>query len=92
MHGRYLKGRLIGDQGYLCVRQTAARLLPNLGRNEINQIVLRVLGVSPSANGVRVLLEHEASALVSDADYELIRGEDKLKLEVPPAAVYFMAK
>lgn len=90
--GRYLKGRLIGDQGYLCVRQTEARLLPNLGHREPNRIVLRVSGVSPSAQGTRVLLEHGAAAIVSEAEYELLRGENTLKLDIPAAAVYFIAK
>jgi ABC-type sulfate/molybdate transport systems ATPase subunit len=92
VQGRYLKGRLIGDQGYLCVRQTEARLLPNLGRREPNQIVLRVAGVSPSAQGTRVLLEHGAAAIVSEAEYALLRGESTLKLDIPSAAVYFIAK
>jgi ABC-type sulfate/molybdate transport systems ATPase subunit len=92
VQGRYLKGRLIGDQGYLCIRQTEARLLPNLGRRDPNQIVLRVLGVTPSARGVRVSLEHDAAAFVSEAQYELLRGENTLKLEIPPSAVYFIAK
>jgi molybdate transport system ATP-binding protein len=92
VQGRYLKGRLIGDQGYLCIRQTEARLLPNLGRGDLNQIVLRVQGITPSAQGVRVLLEHGAAAVVSEAQYELLRGENTLKLEVPPPAVYFIAK
>ena len=92
VQGRYLKGRLIGDQGYLCVRQTEARLLPNIGRSEPNQIVLHVVGVCPSAQGVRVSLEHGAAAIVSEAEYELLRGEDTLKLDVPSSAVYFIAK
>jgi molybdate transport system ATP-binding protein len=92
VQSRYLKGRLIGDQGYLCVRQTEARLLPNLGRREVNQIVLRVVGISPSAQGTRVLLEHGAAAVVSEAEYDLLRGEDTLKLDIPASAVYFIAK
>jgi ABC-type sulfate/molybdate transport systems ATPase subunit len=92
VQGRYLKGRLIGDQGYLCVRQTEARLLPNFGRRDLNQIVLRVAGVTPSAQGVRVLLEHGSAAIVSEAQYELLRGEITLKLEIAPSAVYFIPK
>ena len=92
VRGRYLKGRLIGDQGYLCVRQTEARLLPNLGRKEPNQVILRAVGISPSAQGTRVLLEHDASAVVSEIEYAALRGEDTLKLEIPFSAVYFIAK
>jgi molybdate transport system ATP-binding protein len=92
VQSRYLKGRLIGDQGYLCVRQTEAKLLPNLGRKEANQILLRFCGTSPSAQGVRVLLEHGTAATVSEAAYDLLRGEAVLKLEIPASAVYFIAK
>jgi hypothetical protein len=92
VQGRYIKGRLIGDQGHLCVRQTEARLLPNIGRKEPNQILLRVIGVSPSAQGVKVRLEHGAAAVVSETEYAHLRGEEILKLEIPPSAVYFIAK
>jgi ABC-type sulfate/molybdate transport systems ATPase subunit len=92
VQSRYLKGRLIGDQGYLCVRQTEAKVLPNLGRKEANQILLRFCGTSPSAQGVRVLLEHGTAATVSEAAYDLLRGEAVLKLEIPASAVYFIAK
>jgi molybdate transport system ATP-binding protein len=92
IQGRYLKGRLIGDQGYLCIRQTEARILPNIGRREANQILVRVAGMSPSAQGTRILLEHGASAIVSEAEFELLRGEDILKLEVSPSALYFLVK
>jgi ABC-type Fe3+/spermidine/putrescine transport system ATPase subunit len=92
VQGRYLKGRLIGDQGFLCVRQTESRLLPNIGRREPNQIVLRVIGVLPSAQGTKVLLEHGAAATVSEAEYVHLRGEETVKLDVPASAVYFLAK
>ena len=92
VQGRYLKGRLIGDQGHLCVRQTEARLLPNIGGKGPNQILLRTLGVTPSAQGTKVLLEHGAAAVVSETEYAHLRGEDILKLEVPPSAVYFIAR
>jgi molybdate transport system ATP-binding protein len=92
VQGPYLKGRLIGDQGFLCVRQTESRLLPNIGRREPNQIVLRVIGVLPSAQGTKVLLEHGAAATVSEAEYVHLRGEETVKLDVPASAVYFLAK
>ena len=92
VRGSYLKGRLIGDQGYLCIRQTEGRLLLNLGPREPNQVVLRVAGVSPSAQGTRILLEYDASAAVSETEYAALRGEDYLKLEIPSSAVYFIAK
>lgn len=90
LQGHYLKGQLIGDQGYLCVRQTEARLLPNIGRREANQILLRTTGVCPSAQGVKVLLEYAAAATVSEDEYTHLRGEHILKLEIPPSAVYFI--
>jgi hypothetical protein len=76
----------------LCVRQTEARLLPNIGRREANQILLRTVGVTPSAQGTKVLLEHDAAAVVSETEYAQLRGEETLKLEIPASAVYFIAK
>jgi molybdate transport system ATP-binding protein len=90
--GRYIKGRLIGDQGFLCVRQTEARILPNVGRREPNEILLRTTGIVPSAQGIKILLEHEAAGTVSESEYDQLRGEEILKLEIPPSAVYFIAK
>ncbi len=92
VQGRYLKGRLIGDQGHLCVRQTETRLLPNIGRREPNEVLLRAIGTNPSAQGIKVLLEHDAAATVSESEYAHLRGEEILKLEIPASAVYFIAK
>ena len=66
--------------------------MPNIGRREPNEVLLRALGTVPSAQGVKVLLEHDAAATVSEAEYTHLRGEDILKLEIPPSAVYFLAK
>jgi molybdate transport system ATP-binding protein len=92
LEGRYLPGHLIGDQGYVCVRQSDARVLKNEGRPARNQLALQVLSVTPSVRGMRIAFEHDLAAEVSESDYAELRGSEKLKLEIPPSAVYFIEK
>jgi molybdate transport system ATP-binding protein len=92
LEGPYLPGRLIGDQGYVCIRQVETRVLPDNGRVAPNQLTLRVVSARPSAQGMRIVFEHEVAALVSEDEFAQLRGSERLKLEVPPSAVYFIEK
>jgi molybdate transport system ATP-binding protein len=91
IEGPHLPGHLIGDRGFVCMRQSELRVHA-AGRNGTrNGLTLRVLKASASPDGVRIALEHEAMATVSEAEFEQLRGEDRLELEIPPGAVYFIA-
>jgi molybdate transport system ATP-binding protein len=90
LEARYLPGHLIGDKGYLCVRQTETRVLPDDGRMATNQLVLRMLSTKPSTHGMLVIFEHEITAVVSHAEFERARGSERVKLEIPPGALYFI--
>lgn len=92
IEGSYLPGHLIGDQGFLCVRQYEIKVLPADARPSQNQLTLRVLGHSPSARGVRIAFEHGICAVASQAEFEQLYRSDRLRVEIPPAAVYFIAK
>ena len=92
IEGPYLPGHLIGDHGYLCVRQSEVNVRLPEPHPASNRINLRVLKSAVSSHGVRLSLEHDLSATVSDAEWQSLRSSDRLLLEIPPSAVYFIAK
>jgi molybdate transport system ATP-binding protein len=89
--GPYLPGHFIGDQGSLCVRQSETRIQAAGGPVAVNGLWLRMVGSTRSPQGVRVLFEDEVVATVSESEFEALRGSERLQVEVPPSAVYFIA-
>lgn len=91
LEGRYLPGHLIGDSGFLCVRQSEVRVRPAEARPQANRLSLRLKNWCASSRGVRLVFENDIAAIVNESDFERLRGEDRLDLEIPPSAVYFIA-
>lgn len=91
LEGPYLPGRLIGDTGYLCVREAEMRVHAPAGRAAGNTLWLRVADWSATTQGVRVVFEHGVAAQVSESEFEKLRGQDRLAVEIPRSAVYFIA-
>jgi len=91
MEGPYLPGHLIGDTGLLCVRQSEMRVRAPVGRPVGNQLLLRVVGWSDTPRGMRMVFEHEVAGMVSESEFAQLRGYDRLAVEIPGAAVYFIA-
>jgi molybdate transport system ATP-binding protein len=87
----YLPGHLIGDNGFLCVRQSETRVRPPVAHLSGNQLLLRLTAASASSRGVRLVFEHDLAAYVSEFDFEQLRGHDRLAVEIPASAVYFIA-
>ena len=87
IEGPYFKGHLIGDHGYLCIRQTETRVSAKNG-----QITLAVQSVSPSMRGVRIGFEYNVAAEMSETEFDGVRGLEQLRVEIPSSAVYFLAK
>jgi len=92
IEGSYLPGHLIGDQGFLCVRQSETKVLPADGPLSQNQLVLRVLSHGPSSRGIRFAFEQDIFAIATEAESQLLRGSDRLRIEIPSSAVYFIGK
>jgi molybdate transport system ATP-binding protein len=89
----YLPGRLIGDQGYVCVRQSETKIVAaSEALATANQLLLKFESASPSLRGMRIQLEHAVIAGISEAEYALCRGSERLRVEMPSAAVYFVGK
>ncbi len=90
IEGPYLPGHLIGDRGFLCVRQFELNVLPARTQAAPNQLLLRVLSRSSSSHGVRLVFEHGVCTVLSETQYQQLRGSDFLTLEIPSSAVYFI--
>ncbi len=92
IEGPYLPGHLIGDQGFVCVRQSETKVLgPNTPAG-LNQLLLRMENSGPSSRGIRVEFEHDVVATASEAEFYELRGKDRLRIEIPASAVYFLGK
>lgn len=89
IQGLYLPGHLLGDRGHVCVRDSEMKILPE-GVPTGSQFQLGIVRTGPSAHGVRVQLEEQISVTVSQSDWERMRGSRRLRIEIPPAAVYFI--
>ncbi len=77
IEGPYLPGHLIGDRGFLCVRASEIKILPQTGRASGREIVLNIVSSAPSSRGIRINLEHDIFVIVSEAEflaYATVRG------------------
>jgi molybdate transport system ATP-binding protein len=90
IEGPYLPGHFIGDQGFLCVRESEMRLQAPSGQLYPNCLLLRIASWTRSAQGIRVLFEQDIAATVSESEFAGLRGSERLQVEIPPSAVYFM--
>jgi molybdate transport system ATP-binding protein len=90
IEGPYLPGHLIGDHGFLCIRQSEIKVLAPSAQAARNQLMLRVMNITPSSHGIRLTFEHDVLAVVSETEYAQLRGNDCLRLEIWPSAVYFV--
>ncbi len=91
IEGPYLPGRLIGDHGFLVLRQSEVRVRAPGTSAAGDAITLRVVDAALSARGVRMALEHGFVATVSESEYEQLRGSDRVEVGIPGSAVYFIA-
>jgi molybdate transport system ATP-binding protein len=92
IEGPYLPGHLIGDQGFLCVRESEVRVRRCETVGDRNQIRLRVVSATSAPTGIRIGFEHDICAAVSEAEWEQLRSGDRLCVGIPPSAVYFVGK
>jgi molybdate transport system ATP-binding protein len=90
--GPYLPGRLIGDRGYVCVRQVESKVLPNEVRGTGNQLILKTVGATPSSRGMRITFEAGVVGELSKTEYDNVHGSERLKLQIAPEAISFIAK
>lgn len=90
LEANYLPGHLIGDRGSLCVREHEIKVRSTKHPSQPNQVQLRVREATPFAGGVRIHFEQDVSATVSESDWQQLRGDDRLWIEIPPTAIHFI--
>ena len=92
VEGPYLPGHLLGDQGYICVRQSEVGVRVPENGNGRNQLPLRVMETNFNPRGVQIVFEQEFSAVVTETEYQKLRGLQTLAVQIPASAVYFIGK
>jgi molybdate transport system ATP-binding protein len=92
IEGPYLPGHLLGDHGFICIRESETFVIPNRSKESSNAIELRLLAAEPSARGMRLRLQHDVSVTLPATDYESIRGQTHVRIEIPAAAVWFVPR
>lgn len=92
VEGPYLPGHLLGDHGFLCVRASEMKVLPDVGRAPRHEIVLDVVSTVRSSHGIRINLKHGVFVTVSEAEFLSLRDSPRVRLEIPRSAVYFLGK
>jgi molybdate transport system ATP-binding protein len=86
----YLPGHLLGDCGWLCVRESDLRVRCVKARDSNNQLALRVRSINHVANGVRIRFEHDFCAIVSETEWKELLADDTLWVELPASAIHFI--
>lgn len=89
LEGPYLPGHLLGDRGFICIRESEIRVA---ACGSAKRLALRLLASEPSVRGVRLRFEHGINATLPEAAYEPLRGAERLELKIPPSAIWFVAK
>lgn len=89
VEARYLPGHLIGDRGYLCLRN-AELSLADEGSRSVNCFSLPVVRAVPAADGIRVELEGQLSLTISQREWNSLGRPDRLTIQIPPASAHFL--
>ena len=90
LEGTYLPGHLIGDRGSVCIREHEVKVRTTTHPSQPNQVQLRVQEATPVASGVRIRFADHVCAIVSESDWQELRGEDRLWVEIPRTAIHFI--
>ncbi|MDQ2948517.1 MAG: ATP-binding cassette domain-containing protein [Acidobacteriota bacterium] len=90
IEGRYLPGRLLGDRGLLCIRESEIKVSAPAARSS-GSLLLAVSSAVPLPDGVRIQFAGGISATVAESEYQRLRGCERLQLQIPASAVSFVA-
>jgi molybdate transport system ATP-binding protein len=90
LEGPYLPGHLIGDRGWLCIRENELRVKAAKAPSQANQLHLRVVRTTSAVSGMRIEFEQGLFAIVSESDWQELRGSERLWLNIPRAAIHFI--
>jgi molybdate transport system ATP-binding protein len=87
----YFGGHLLGDRGWLCVRQSEVRVRSAEGRRAANEVALQVKEATASGGGVRLQLSGGLAVQVSETEYQAgLRAAERVWVAIPRTAVCFV--
>lgn len=90
--GPYFPGRLLGDQGWLCVRRSELKVYPLSSSPTPNQIILPVVSKAATASGMRLEFGNGLTADLTETAYMEFRGSRELRIEIPQSAIHFLSR
>jgi molybdate transport system ATP-binding protein len=85
----YLPGHLIGDHGHLCIRNSEIALAEGSPRGA-NLFPVSVIATAPSAEGVRLELEHQLSITLSHHRWLALERPAEIVIHIPSSAAHFL--
>jgi molybdate transport system ATP-binding protein len=92
IEGPYLRGQLIGDNGWICVRRHELQISPPSVKKGANQVLLLLKRALTLARGVRLEFENGIAVDISEGQFAEVRGSRELFVEIPKNAVHFLSK
>lgn len=87
LNGPYLPGKFKGDKVWLCVRPEELRAFPKNGALTVNQVSSHVQRATAKPGAMRLEFDHELTADVPRADYELNKHAKDWVVEFPSSSL-----
>ncbi len=88
--GPHLRGHLLHDHGTVCFRESDMQISDHNELPFLPGIPVKVSSAEPSSRGVRLRFGDQFSCTVSQLAWETLRKSDRLKVSIPPGALYFI--
>ena len=85
--GQYIRGHLIGDHVWVCVRPDQLRALPKDGKPGQNQLPAALNHVVEKPGGVRLEFENDIAVEMSRREYEKYDRVKEWAIQFPPDAL-----
>lgn len=89
LRANYFKARLIGDRGLACIRQSEITVAAE-SHADANELMLQVVAAEPDPRGTRIHFEGELQTVVPDSEYQPLRGQAQLAVQIPVSAISFL--
>jgi molybdate transport system ATP-binding protein len=89
----YLRGHLIGDRGFACIRQSELTLSPPSSSSARGgALTLDIKDVNADPRGMRVQFEGGLAAIVAASEFEPLRALTRVAVQIPVAAIHFLVE
>jgi molybdate transport system ATP-binding protein len=86
----YLPGRLLGDHGHVCIRNSEITPLDH-SASGVNCFAVSVLRATPAADGIRLELDGDLSLTVNQERWLALGRPTHLTVHIPPQSAHFLS-